>query len=1142
MPEDSPSARLNDLLARYQACGDAEVLLHEAAAKIATELLDTEVTELPVDVRRAVGTFYGLRSQVVSGDDRLADLARALVLLRPLASQARVIPKPLRRVLGPRAWSLWQRALGQGLLVLAQQRTDEFVLGAAIELFEALRAATRRRRTQSIALGSLCVGYRMRFERGGDRADLDRAFESGAEAVRLLPAGDAEQAGYLTNLALVLLARHQERRQPADLDHAVELAQRAVQLPGQETSVQQSSQAMLAVFLVRRFEARADSSDLARAIDINQTLANMPCLAGATRAVMLVNLGASYRYRYQLLDDPDDLNHAITLVNDALKLLPAEHPSVLAGRQNLASCHSRLFERTGDAQHRHEALSQVQQALAVPASDLQRGLFLAELSMIHKVNYDLTGRAGDLDEAIASGVAAVDLIPRGHVERAATLACLGNAYYYRYARDFASEDLDRSINLAIEAVADTPQRHRGRATLLSNLSATYLTRFERLARADDLEQAIRNADQAVDIATTQANRADYLANRGLAYFARFCVTGRQEDLDEAISAEDAALAVAPADDRDQRPRALTNLTLMLRARFELERESDDGSRALALADQALDAAPSGHTMRARMITNLADVHLTHARLGASTITSETMDRLMAEGGATGGCPPSDVIGARFAVGRLAQALDMHDTAVSMLDSAVSLLPSLPPRVQALTDQAYTLGNQAGLVSHAVAAHVELGDLAGALRVAELGRGVLLAAQLDLDVEVGDLDRGHPELAQRYREVRDQLNTPVPAASSAETRAQQWREYDVVLADIRGIAPFRHFPLPTTLPAPVGGTAVLVNVSARGGDAILIDPTGASRHIPLPDLTADAVQHHLIQVITATNDPSLSGQSLTSVLRKKRLLPPVLEWLWTAIVRPIVDELPHGPEGRRVWWLPIGLLGMFPLHAASPPNAPGALEAVVSSYATGLRALAQLRARPAPNARRQLVVAMPTTPGESDLNSTLAEMEQLHARHPGLPALIGAKATADSVLAALPDATWTHFACHAHTDLAACVQGALLLSDGLLPIPVISELRLGTAELAYLSACSTAALSVHHGDEPLHLAAAFQLAGYRHVVASFWPLPDRVAAAAAHDFYTALPNSASASAAPLSINAAARKLREIEPDRPDIWANLVHHGP
>lgn len=152
------------------------------------------------------------------------------------------------------------------------------------------------------------------------------------------------------------------------------------------------------------------------------------------------------------------------------------------------------------------------------------------------------------------------------------------------------------------------------------------------------------------------------------------------------------------------------------------------------------------------------------------------------------------------------------------------------------------------------------------------------------------------------------------------------------------------------------------------------------------------------------------------------------------------------------------------------------------------------------------------------------------------------AVTDSVRAALTRSTWAHFACHAVADPVSPAEGGLLLHDRILRLPEIGGLPLAEAELAYLSACSTANHGIRHADEVLHLASAFQLAGFRHVVATLWPLGDKIATEAARAFYHHLPDSPVVDDAATVLHQVTRDLRASHPDRPDLWAALVHSGP
>jgi CHAT domain-containing protein len=243
-----------------------------------------------------------------------------------------------------------------------------------------------------------------------------------------------------------------------------------------------------------------------------------------------------------------------------------------------------------------------------------------------------------------------------------------------------------------------------------------------------------------------------------------------------------------------------------------------------------------------------------------------------------------------------------------------------------------------------------------------------------------------------------------------------------------------------------------------------------------------------------------------------------------------------------------------------------MDRVVSSYTPTVGALAHARTqRPAatPGAAPQsLIVAMPTTPhlpAEARLAYVQAEANLLQRRLPNPTVLIEpppAAATANdgqlptraAVLQRLPDCAIAHFACHGSTDPADPSQNRLLLHDhrtSPLTVAALAPVVLEHAQLCYLSACSTARLTDDRlPDEAIHLATAFQLAGFPHVIGTLWEIDDAIAVEIADAFYTALagPNGAlDPSHAASAIHQAARALRDRFPAAPYLWASHIHAG-
>ena len=257
----------------------------------------------------------------------------------------------------------------------------------------------------------------------------------------------------------------------------------------------------------------------------------------------------------------------------------------------------------------------------------------------------------------------------------------------------------------------------------------------------------------------------------------------------------------------------------------------------------------------------------------------------------------------------------------------------------------------------------------------------------------------------------------------------------------------------------------------------------------------------------------------------------------------------------VHWCPAGPLAVLSIHAAGrhetrfSPQPATVIDRVVSSTVPNLRTLLRAsRASSVPAPASTLVVAMPTTPDERDLPGAAREAALLTELLPGRVDVFGLPgtppATYDSVMAALPDHAWTYFSCHGATDTRDPSASRLLLQNHRTrPRNVLERTRLDDADLAFLSACSTARAGVDLPHESIHLAAACLLAGYRHVIATLWPIEDTDAVTVARTVYTSLLAPANgADSVARAVHDGTRALRFLYPGHPSRWAAHIHIGP
>ncbi|ACU75428.1 conserved hypothetical protein [Catenulispora acidiphila DSM 44928] len=940
--------------------------------------------------------------------------------------------------------------------------------------------------------------------------------------------------------------------------------------------------------------ARLDEATVLAWTQITTATAGRPA-----HAAHLPNLCGALQIRAARTGLPEDLDAAVDAGRRSVTAAPPGHPVHANAMSNLSGALRARYEHQRDPQDLDEAVDAARHAVAAtPEPGPDRSRFLANLASVSHMRYHRTADLADLNAAVDAARAATAATDPRAATRGHRFATLSGVLLDRYELGGMSADLDEAVDAGLPAAAAMPEDHPDLPALVARVGEAIRRQAERTGDAERLDAAVALARRAIDLTpeTDQAAKAARRLNLAVALLHRAeSFPDRRADLDEAI----AVGRQATADPGWARVRilALTNLSTALRRRFERSANRADLDAAVAAGREAVRVA--GHEVtggfeHAVALTNLGSTLAVRLEKSAEAGDLAEAVRLCTQAAHMATAPALLRTRAAATGGRMIARTDPAQGA-ALLETAVALLPLLAPRHKNRADTAYALGELTGVANDAAAAILaddqprpSSPQAARALAILEQGRAVLLGRGLDVRGDQAALEREHPALAARLDELRILLDGERTALLESDPDLPAPVEQDRIslTADLRrlldhirsqdGFATFGLPPDPTALAtAGAEGPVVVFVVTLTSGHALLLTAEGI-RALPLPGLTIHSVldQGHTFYSALQGTSPGMSE---------------VLEWLWDTVAGPVLDALGiHTPPGAdepapRIWWVTGGVLGMLPIHAAgyhreTPASARRTvLDRTASSYVPTVRALLQARnqrdrerrsrqqsSTPVP-ALSSLIVAMPTTPGAEKLPGSAAEAEALRPLLPDPATLIepepgteGVPPTKPRVLQELTTRSIAHFACHGHHDPNDPAAGHLLLHDHRqdpLSVKALAALALGHANLAYLSACDTA-LGLSPGrliDESLHLATAFHLAGFQHVIGTQWMANDLVAVNVASAFYRQLLNP---TAAPtdldlnlnLNLDRCAHALREAvlrqrnrHAARPHLWAPYIHVG-
>ncbi|WP_439655946.1 CHAT domain-containing protein [Lentzea sp. HUAS TT2] len=1017
-----------------------------------------------------------------------------------------------------------------------------------------------------VAAGRMAAALLRTADAAPDEATLDRAIAFLRTAVATTAGSDLHQDSYQRSLLAALQFREQRSQSLMDADEAIVLNEDLLRRTTEGSPDYPALQANLGSALRLRYTRTGNLDDLARAINALKRSVDLSPITDPTRYDHLYQLGLALADLVDRTGDMASLDQAIVCLREAADGIGASHPRRHTFLTALSATLRLRLDWIGQLSDLDEAIALSAQAaeLAGPENP-QTARHLSNLASALIRRYAERGNQDDLEQAVANARAAI----RAADPRDPQLGELhGNLSFVLRARYLDSEDpadLKNAVLSARRAVnatrTDAPEHPRR----LSALGTILVTSYEATREPGELNEAISACNNALsEFPPTHVDRSDALVTVGLALYHQFSGTGEVTDLNSSIELLTEAVALTPAGHRGL-PQRLLALATSLHARFDSTNNYLDLDQSIAALQRATEVASAESPEQATYLYNLGRNLRVRGELTGRRSDLDSAEACLDRASALATAPVSVRIRAARDRGALAAAAGHFARATDSYATAVRLLPRLAGNGMNRTMVVNRLTEWSGLAPEAAACAINAGAIELAVQLLEQGRGVLWTQVLNSRDDLSQLSDVAPALATRLAAVRDELARHSRATSVAtdptvlehttsadvDRRRRLAREWDDLVAQVRTLRGFEDFlaapRIESLLAAATDGPIVIVNVSRFRCDALILRPTGIEV-VALPTLHADDAQRWLTVLLDAVVNPYRSS-----------LLSDLLAWLWDSTVRPVLQALgltgpPRDGAWPRMWWCPTGPLTLMPLHAAGQVNgiddhdaAESALDRVLSSYVPTVTTFrhVQLRRVPLSDSADVLAVGMPNTEAYGPLPHAAREIELVRQAKPGhTVVLLNHDATVRTVIDNMHRCRWVHFACHSRQDINDPGRSALLLHDGPLTVFDMAGLQVENAELMYLASCQTAMGGTQIPDESVHMAAAVQLAGYRHVISALWPIIDRTASQVADRVYNRLSvgGELSADQAAHALHETVRELRARHPQHPYLWAPFIHSGP
>ncbi|KAH7378537.1 CHAT domain-containing protein [Cadophora sp. MPI-SDFR-AT-0126] len=817
---------------------------------------------------------------------------------------------------------------------------------------------------------------------------------------------------------------------------------------------------------------------------------------------------------------------------------------------NLAAVLQHKLARQGSEDEISVAISLVQEGLDHPALvTFDRPMLLSNMSHFIGRRYEHSNNRDDLR---------VDLILVAFSQVLHRTSCTSTSAHLKL--------IEKACDLAEEAVNVTSSSERQLRAQYSHNAGLYfgLKAQGEHGTLEDIENAVRYSESAVSAILKQHYLyRKYLHALGIHLGLLSARMNSLPILERAIQTVQEAVDMVQ-DNKKDKAEHCDSLARLVHRKFEMTKSSEDLYRARELGTYAVEMTPNPASISCLSNYWEDSYSLSNSFLRKYTVTKAHEDLRSAIDVYTRGAnaefspPKSLILAARNAARLQLEAGDLEEAFVT-LEKAVHLLPKLNPRHFRSQDKIHATSNShvTNLASDTAALGLATGKSPMvALQILESGNAVILASVVDCRNDVTGLRERDEGLCDEFETLRKELDAspntllqlnPVINSHDMESKARRRRRFvaqqlDLVIAKIRDLEGFHDFLLPPseeTLKAlSACGPIIVLNQSflVARCDVIVVTPGDVT------SLHLDFMKYDKIQITGETEQFNLEKDVYVGGLRT------------------------FGRRNNQLSWP----FNVMPIHAAGQ-NSPGCLEnsysLFISSYVPSLKTLRYVRERNFTllDAEKPslLVATMADTPGATSLKGVVLEAssivslasDKLDVRHLAEP-------TANDVVEAMTSSNAAHFSCHGSTVVHNPSLSALIfkknsdLNNGTschiqdpLTVGAISILNAAipgnsNMQLAFLSACSSASVDNQSlGNEALHIAGGFLLAGFVHVVATLWLVRDDVCVEISTRFWTELLGNFGVQESTVqrnervrrTLHLAVRSVKEKHWDQPQLWA-------